>query len=170
MAPEPTQHEGLGVESAALDVAAALRRRGETVAVCETAAGGLISAALLGLPGASAFFIGGAVAYSRASRHGLLDLHAEDVQGLTPMSKEMGAVFAERTRTRLGADWGLAELGIAGPGPSPYGGPSGVALLAVTGPVCIARLLETGHDDRGVNMQAFAAAALMLLAEAVAQA
>jgi nicotinamide mononucleotide (NMN) deamidase PncC len=76
-------------------------------------------------------------------------------------------VFASRCRTRLGAAWGLAELGIAGPTPSPYGGPAGVAVLAVDGPVSRARRLETGHADRAGNMRAFAEALLALLSDAL---
>lgn len=156
---------GEPLDDVAARVAADLARRGETVALCETASGGLASAALLGLPGASAWFVGGAVAYSRASRHALLDLRGDDVTGLRPMSDEMVLVFAERTRERMGATWGVAELGIAGPAPSPYGGPAGVALVAVSGPERLARRVETGSADRAANMRAFARAALELLGD-----
>ena len=153
------------LRQAAERAAHALARRGETVALCETASGGLASAALLAIPGASAWFVGGAVAYSRASRHGLLDLHGDDVMGLRPMSDEMVLAFAERTRDRMGATWGLAELGIAGPAPSPYGGPAGVAVVAASGPERMARRIETGRADREANMGAFATGALELLAD-----
>lgn len=158
---------GADIDALAARVAARLTERGETVALCETAAGGLASAALLSVPGASAFFVGGAVAYSRKSRHALLDLRGADVEGLEPMSEEMGLVFAARTRERMGASWGLAELGIAGPAGSPYGGPAGVALVAVDGPRPLARRVETGSADRLANMRAFAAAMLEVLADAL---
>jgi|AntRauTorckE6833_2_1112554.scaffolds.fasta_scaffold82569_2 PncC family amidohydrolase len=146
-----------------------LTQRGERLAVNETAAGGLISAALLAVPGASAWFRGGAVTYDRDSRRQLLGLDADDVRGLAPMSPEMAAVFADRVRERLDTAWGLAELGIAGPAGSPYGGPAGVAVLAVSGPVARSGRLETGHADREANMQTFADAALELLLDALAE-
>lgn len=158
------------LDGAASDASDLLHAAGQTLGLCETASGGLMSAAMLARPGASRCFVGGAVAYSRASRHALLDLHGEQVRDLAPMSPEMALAFARRTRERLGSDWGVAELGIAGPGPSPYGGPSGVAILAVSGPVDLTRRIETGHDDRAANMRAFAAAGLALLAEALAKA
>lgn len=158
---------GVDLPALAARVGARLVERGETVALCETAAGGLASAALLAVPGASAYFVGGAVAYSRASRHALLDLRGADVEGLRPMSDEMGLVFAERARTRMGAGWGVAELGIAGPAGSPYGGPAGIAIIAVSGPVELARRVETGTNDRAGNMQRFAAAMLEVLEEAL---
>jgi PncC family amidohydrolase len=154
----------------ALRVARRLIERGETVALCETAAGGLASAALLAVPGTSACFVGSALAYSRHSRRILLGLEAKDVAGLEPLSEDVARVFASRCRTRLGAAWGLAELGIAGPTPSPYGGPAGVAVLAVDGPVSRARRLETGHADRAGNMRAFAEALLALLSDALDEA
>lgn len=149
------------------EIARRLADAGHTLALCETATGGLMSAALLAVPGASAWYLGSALAYSRTSRHALLDLHAEDVRGLEPLSDRMVQVFADRVRARLGTDWGLAELGIAGPAPSPYGGPAGVAVLAVTGPVTLFRRIETGSADRAANMQAFADAGLTLLNQAL---
>ncbi|MDZ7825839.1 MAG: CinA family protein [Gammaproteobacteria bacterium] len=148
-------------------IGARLTQRGERLAVNETAAGGLISAALLAVPGASAWFRGSAVTYDRDSRRQLLGLDAQAVRGLAPMSPEMATVFADRTRERLETDWAVAELGIAGPTGSPYGGPAGVAVLAVSGPVVRSGRLETGHADREANMQAFADAALELLFDAL---
>lgn len=148
-------------------IAIRLRATGRTLSLCETAAGGLMSAALLAVPGASTFMIGAAVAYSRGSRRALLGLGAEDVEGLEPMSEAMALAFARRTRARLESDWAIAELGIAGPAPSSYGGPAGVAVLAVSGPIAITRRIETGSTDRFANMQAFASAGLALLLEAI---
>jgi PncC family amidohydrolase len=155
------------LEELARGVAGRLIARGETLALCETASGGLASAALLAVPGTSACFVGGVLAYARRSRRVLLGLEASDVAGLEPSSEAMARVFAARCRTRLAVDWGLAELGIAGPTPSPYGGPAGVAALAVDGPVLRARRVETGHAHRARNMRAFAEALLALLADAL---
>jgi PncC family amidohydrolase len=151
-------------------VARALEARGETLAVCETAAGGRIAAACLERPGASAWFVGGAVAYSRSARRGLLGLDGDAVRGLEPMSEAMILAFARATRERLGSDWAVAELGIAGPSPSPYGGPAGEAVIAVAGPLERATRVRTGTADRAANMAAFAAAALDLVAATVAEA
>ena len=156
---------GESLATAAQRVAQRLVARGETVAVCETAAGGLASAALLAVPGASAWFVAGVSAYGRESRRRLLALDGAAVRGLEPMSDAMAIAFAQRTAEALGADWGLAELGIAGPGPSPYGGPSGVAVVSCAGPVSRAQRVETGHDDRARNMQAFAVGLLGHFAE-----
>ena len=127
---EPAQLRALRIEekirmfgSALTELAERLAERliarGETIALVETTSGGLASAALLAVPGASAYFVGSAVAYSRKSRHALLSLSGSDVAGLEPMSEGMGIAFARRARTRMAADWGLAELGIAGPAGSP---------------------------------------------------
>lgn len=148
-------------------IGARLTQRGERLAVNETAAGGLISAALLAVPGASAWFRGSAVTYDRDSRRQLLGLDAQAVRGLAPMSPEMAAAFADRVGECMGTEWGLAELGIAGPTGSPYGGPAGVAVLAVSGPAARNGRLETGHADREANMQTFADAALELLDAAI---
>lgn len=142
-----------------------LRARGETVAVGESSAGGLVAAALLAQPGASAFFLGGAVVYTRQARAGLVEITAEDMAGLRPSTEAYALLLARRLRERLGATWGLAETGAAGPTGNSYGDAPGHTCFAVSGPVEIARTLETGSGDRWPNMQAFGAAALALLAE-----
>lgn len=147
-----------------------LTSRGETVAVAESSTGGLISAALLAVPGASAWFSGGVVVYTRESRRILLDVQARDVAGLEPVTEPMAAVFARAVRERLGATWGIAELGIAGPTRSRYGHDPGISVIAVDGPRCLGATVATGRDDRGANMHAFTARALALLGEAVARA
>ncbi|MEE4360589.1 MAG: CinA family protein, partial [Pseudomonadales bacterium] len=156
MAPTAPLGAPAGMHASARAIAARLTAAGDTLALCETAAGGLLSAALLAAPGASSFFVGSVIAYSRTSRRTLLDLTAEDVAGLAPMSEAIALVFADRVRARLGTTWGLAELGIAGPAPSPYGGPAGEAVLALSGPVTLARRVQTGRADRDGNMGRFA--------------
>jgi len=144
---------------------ARLRSRGETVAVVETSGGGLIAAALLAQPGASAFFLGGAVVYTAQAREALLGISAQDLAGVRAASEPYARLLARRVRERLGATWGLAETGAAGPTGNRYGDASGHSCFAVSGPVEVVRTLETGSADRFANMQAFAAAALTLLAE-----
>jgi PncC family amidohydrolase len=144
---------------------ARLRSRGETVAVVETSGGGLIAAALLAQPGASAFFLGGVVVYTAQAREALLGISVDDLAGIRPASEPYARLLARRVRERLGATWGLAETGAAGPTGNRYGDASGHSCFAVSGPVEVVRTLETGSADRFANMQAFAAAALTLLAE-----
>lgn len=141
-----------------------LRARGETVAVAESSAGGLIAAALLAQPGASAFFRGGAVVYTRQARDGLTGITSAEMRGMRSASEPYAALLARRMRDRMGATWGLAETGAAGPAGNGYGDAPGHSCLAVSGPADAALTIETGSADRVANMRAFAAAALALLA------
>jgi len=150
----------------ATDVAESLKTRGETIAVAD---GGLISAALLAIPGASAYFQGGGVVYTLEARRQLLGLTNEQVTGLSPVSEEYIALSAAAIRQKLNTTWGLAEIGATGPTATRYGHPPGMCVLAVDGPVQLTRLIETGNDDREANMWAFAEAAFDLLAEAIEQ-
>ena len=142
--------------------------RGETIAVAESSAGGLISAALLSRAGASAYYFGGAVLYTRRSRRLLTTLASDDTVGMRSSSPPYALLLARHQRTRFKASWGLAETGAAGPSGNTYGDPAGHSCLAVDGPVVRERLLRTGSNDRAANMLAFALAALQLLDEALA--
>lgn len=147
---------------------ALLIARNETIVVAESAAGGLINAALLAVPGASACCRGGVVVYTYEIRRALLGISDTDMKGLTPATEAYALLVARRACGRVGADWALAETGAAGPTGSRYGYPAGHASFAVAGLVECSRTLETGNADRVVNMHAFATAALDLLAETVA--
>ena len=151
-------------------IAARLIERRETIAVAEGSAGGLISAALLAVPGASAYFLGGAVVYTAAARTALADIGAADMVGLRPASEPYAALLARRLRERLGATWGLAEAGAAGPAGNRYGDPPGHTCLAIAGPAERVFTLRTGSADRQANMRAFAARALTLMSEALDEA
>ena len=148
-------------------VGASLKARGETVAVAESSAGGLISAALLAVPGASAYFLGGGVIYTGKARMALLGLRREDVAGVRSASEPYALILARTVRENLGAAWGLSETGAAGPTGNGYGDAAGHTCLAVSGPVEMAFTLETGKADRAANMEAFAVRALELLASAL---
>ena len=141
-------------------VAARLKARAETIAVAESAAGGLISAALLAVPGASAYFIGGAVVYTRAARQSLLAITDEAMTGLRSASEPYAALLARTVRARHGATWGLSETGAAGPTGNRYGDAAGHTCIAVDGPRGRVLTLETGSADRLANMEAFARKAL----------
>ena len=144
-----------------------LKARKETVAVAESSAGGLIAAALLAMPGASAYFLGGGVIYTQAARRGLLQVPDDAVKGIRSSTEAYALVKARAIRDRLGATWGLSETGATGPTGNRYGDAAGHACLAIAGPVERAITLETGRDDREANMDAFAKAALELLAAAL---
>lgn len=146
-------------------VAERLRARAQNLAVAESSAGGLISAALLAIPGASDYFIGGAVIYTAQARSGLLGIEPADLGEIRSASEPYAALLAGRLRERLGADWALAESGASGPSGNRYGDAPGHAVFAVGGPVERVQTLETGRDDREENMRVFAAAALTLLTE-----
>lgn len=155
------------LESLGEALAQRLRAAGHTVAVAESSTGGLISASLLAVPGASAWFLAGSVVYTAQSRREILGIRAEDVAGLQPLTEAMAAKFAEVARRQVDANWGLAELGIAGPTGSRYGHPPGISVIAVDGPMRRSAIIETGSADREENMWRFTEAALALLAEAV---
>jgi nicotinamide-nucleotide amidase len=147
-------------------VGQALKDRGETVGVAEGSCGGLVSAALLAVPGASAYYAGGAVIYTlAASRAFLAGSGVEVPPGLRGASEPFATFLARSAVAKLDATWGIGEGGAAGPTGNRYGDPAGHAWLAVAGPVEVTRHVLTGSDDRLANMTAFAAAAIGLLAE-----
>jgi nicotinamide-nucleotide amidase len=147
---------------------ALLKQRRETVAVAESTAGGLISAALLSVPGASAYFLGGAVVYTLQARCAMLDISKEAFAGMAPVSEPLALLLARAARQRFSASWGIAEVGAAGPTGNRRGDPAGKTSVAIVGVVERAITLETGSADRIANMRAFAAAALDLLAQGLA--
>ncbi len=150
-------------------IAARLKARGETIAIAESSTGGLIAAALLALPGASAYFLGGAVAYTRPAKLMLLGLDEAALAQFRPATEPHALVLARGIQTRFGATWGLGETGAAGPTGNRYGDPAGHTCLAVAGAAERAVTLETGSADRLANMYAFAAAGLKLLADTLAR-
>jgi len=148
-------------------VAARLVARKATIAIAESSTGGLIAAALLALPGASAYFVGGAVVYTKGSRAALMGIGDADMQGLRPSTEVYALMLAKRARERMGATWGIAETGAAGPTGNRYGDPAGHTCIAVSGPVERAVSLRTGSADRRANIDAFAKRALELLLESI---
>ncbi len=152
----------------ATELAARLKQRGESVAVAESSTGGLISAALLAVPGASAYFLGGGVIYTRQARRVLLDVSDAAVVGVQSATERYALLLARTVRRRFAATWGLAETGAAGPDGNRYGDAAGHCCLAIAGPMERAITLETGAADRAANMLAFTQAALDLLLEGLA--
>ena len=144
-------------------IGALLKERKETVAVSESSAGGLISAALLAVPGASVYFQGGGIIYTRIAGKELFDITREQVSGLRSSSEPYALFMARTVRAKLAATWGLCETGAAGPTGNGYGDAAGHSCFAVVGPVEKSVTLETGNSDRVANMRAFAKGALELL-------
>jgi nicotinamide-nucleotide amidase len=146
-------------------VAALLKARRQTIAVAESSAGGLITAALLAVPGASAYMIGGAVIYTRQALRGIKGLREEALTGMRASTEAYALFEAKTVRESFGADWGVGETGAAGPTGNKYGDAAGHSCAGVSGSVERSITVETGSTDRVANMYAFAAAALVLLAE-----
>ena len=139
----------------ASSIAELLIERGETVAICETTAGGLVSAALLSIPGASRYYRGAAVTYTGVARAVFTEIDLNDHPGIRSSSEPYAQLIAETIRERLGATWGIGETGAAGPSGNPYGDAAGHTCIAISGPVSHVETLETGSSDREANMWAF---------------
>ena len=145
-----------------------LKERKETIAIAESSSGGLLSAVLLSVPGASAYFLGGAVVYTAKARVLLMDLPRESVAGMRSASEPYAMLLARTARGRFSATWGLGESGAAGPTGNPYGDAAGHTCIALSGPLEHAVTLETGETDRVSNMRAFTEAALKQVLDAIA--
>ena len=146
-----------------LSVGELLKSRKQTIGVSESSAGGLINAALVAVPGASVYYLGGAVVYTGISREKILSVSKDEMRGIRSASEPYAKLAAQRIRERLGATWGLAETGASGPTGNRYGDAPGHACIAVSGPLEAALTIETGSPDREANMQEFARRALELL-------
>jgi PncC family amidohydrolase len=144
-------------------IAAKLKERHETIAIAESSTGGLISASLLAVPGASAYFLGGAVVYTRDARRLLMDIPDDAMKGLRSSSEPYARLLANQVRQRFSTDWGLSETGATGPTGNRYGDAAGHSCMAIAGPEAEVMTLETGSSDRLANMHAFAGTALNLL-------
>jgi PncC family amidohydrolase len=160
--PEEPDMQFAELMSRAERIAPLLKERRETVVVAESSTGGLISAALLGVGGASSYFLGGAVVYTQTARRSLLDIQDPAMVGLRASTEAYALLLARTARTRFGATWAVAETGATGPTGNRYGDAAGHSCIAVVGAGERAITLETGSSDRVANMQAFAAAALDL--------
>jgi len=152
------------------EIAALLKARGETIAVAESSAGGLISAALLAVPGASAYYLGGAVVYTKQARRALVGISDEEMRGLRSSTEPYARLLAEKVRAAHSASWGLAETGAAGPSGNRYGDAAGHACIALSGPREVSFTIETASSDREANMRVFTARALQALRDALASA
>jgi len=151
-------------------VGALLTERRQTLAIAESSAGGLINAALVAVPGASAYYLGGCIVYTATGREVLAGVAPADMKGMRSASEPYAQFLARRTRERLGTTWALSETGASGPSGNRYGDRPGHACIAVAGPVEAVITLETGSADREANMWAFAARAIELLEQCLRKA
>ena len=155
------------LSSMAESVGALLKERGETVAVSESSCAGLISASLVAIPGASAYYVGGAVIYTRVSQRGLLGVPDEAMEGMRASTEAYARLNARKIRESLATTWALSETGASGPTGNRYGDAAGHACIAVAGPVDRSITVETADEDREANMWAFTEKALELLERCV---
>src|ERR1700716_761768 len=145
------------------NIAAKLIERRHTIAVAESSTGGLISAALLAVPGASAYFLGGGVIYTRDARRILMDIPDAAMKGIRSASEPYAQLLASQIRQRFSTDWGLSETGATGPTGNRYGDVAGHSCIGIAGLDPSAMTLETGSADRLANMHVFASTALNFL-------
>ncbi|MBC8339744.1 MAG: CinA family protein [Rhodospirillales bacterium] len=146
-----------------------LKTRADTVAVAESSAGGLISAALLAVPGASAYFLGGGVIYTHSARLGLLGLPKEAIT-MRAATEEYALIVARAIRERLGSTWGFSETGASGPTGNRYGDAPGHSCFAMVGPLERSMTLETGLSDREENMWRFTGESLSFMESVLSEA
>ena len=153
--------------SMAASVGALLKETEQTLAVTESSCGGLLSACLVSIPGASAYYRGGAVVYTRFAQKGLLQVPDSAMTGIRASSEPYALLNARTVQESLDTTWALSETGASGPTGNSYGDSAGHACIAVTGPVERVITLETGDDNREANMWVFAKAAFDLLEQCV---
>ncbi|MCH7787340.1 MAG: CinA family protein [Chloroflexi bacterium] len=153
------------LNSLAASVGELLKQYQQTIAVSESSCGGLLSASLVAVPGASAYYVGGAVVYTRVAQKGLLGVPDDAMTDIRASSEPYAMLNAHAVRKLHGTTWGLSETGASGPTGNRYGDDAGHACIAVTGPVERVITMETGESDREANMRAFTSAALRLLEE-----
>jgi PncC family amidohydrolase len=151
-------------------VGALLKERQQTLSVSESSCGGLLSACLVSIPGASAYYVGGSVVYTRVAQKGLLQVPDSAMANLRASTEEYARLNARTIKEALGTTWALSETGASGPTGNRYGDAAGHACIAVAGPVERAITVETGDNDREANMWAFARAAFDLLEQCMREA
>ena len=140
-----------------------LKESNQTIGIAESSSGGLISAHLLAIPGASRYFIGGSVIYTRVAQKGLLKVTDGQMDGLRASTEEYASLNAKTIKETLETTWGLSETGATGPSGNRYGDSAGHSCVGVSGPVSRAMTIETGVGEREQNMLSFTKEALGFL-------
>ena len=133
------------------DLVSALLARRATLATAESLTGGLVGAALTGVPGVSAVFRGGVVVYATELKASLCGVPAELLDRVGPVHADTAAAMASGVRERLVATYGLATTGVAGPDPQD-GHPAGEVYVAAAGPGDVrVRPLRLTGDRAGIR-------------------
>jgi nicotinamide-nucleotide amidase len=150
-APPQPGHPAGQAEPAGLlarQVIALLRDRGQTVAVAESLTGGLLGAAITGIPGASEVFLGGVIAYATGVKASLLAVPEGLLAARGAVDPDVAAAMAAGVRLRLGASVGAATTGVAGPDPADGQVPGTVHIAVAAGGAPVTRALKlTGSRD-----------------------
>lgn len=141
-------------------IADALLGRRQTLATAESCTGGMVGAALTRLPGSSAWYAGGVVAYSNALKTSLLGVPPELLNAHGAVSAETARAMAEGARRRCGTDWAVSLTGIAGPGGGSPDKPVGLVFMAVAGPAETPTFEHRFHGSREQIRQDATAASL----------
>ena len=145
----------------------ALTERGQTIGTAESLTGGRLCAALVDVPGTSAVVRGAVVAYASEVKTGLLGVDPSIIDQHGAVSAETARAMAKQARTMLGADWGIATTGVAGPDPAEGRAP-GTAYAAVAGPERVVDRCLVIDGDRDAVRAGTVRAALALALEEVA--
>lgn len=150
-------------------LASHLKSSSQTLALAETATGGLLSSSLLSVPGASAIYRGGLTLYTLESRIKYAGWTQGDIDNYKGPTTGIVAGLGKKVREDLGSTWVLAESGTAGPtGGSTRNRTPGYVALAVVGEEGVwTREVETGSKDRVENMLRFAEEGIKFLLEVV---
>ena len=144
-----------------------LTQRRQTLATAESCTGGSIAARFTAMPGASAYFLCGVVAYSNESKNNLLGVDPETIASRGAVSEEVARQMAEGARRITGADYAVATTGIAGPAGGTEQKPVGTVWMAVAGPHRTVTLLKQCGTDRGQVIDRASAFALALLRDEI---
>jgi nicotinamide-nucleotide amidase len=141
-----------GVDGETLEsvAGALLRRRGMTLAIGESCTGGAVAAAIASVPGASAYFRGGVVAYANEAKCRLLDVAPDLIDRYGAVSEEVAGAMAVGAQASLRADVGISVTGIAGPDGGTPEKPVGLVYIGLAlpdGSVSIRRLDWPGSRD-----------------------
>lgn len=146
-------HNVVGFETASMQelVHGILTERKQTLATAESCTGGTIAARFTALPGASAYFRCGVVAYSNEAKADILGVRAEDIARYGAVSEQVARQMAEGARRVAGADYAIATTGIAGPTGGTDEKPVGTVWIAVATPErTVAQLRQCGSDRRQI--------------------
>jgi nicotinamide-nucleotide amidase len=151
----------------AVDVVGRLQTSGRTVATAESITGGLVGAALTAVPGASSTYRGGIVAYATEVKASVLGVDPDLLEQAGAVDARVCEQMAEGTRQRIGATFGLATTGVAGPEPQDGKG-VGTVFVAVAGPRGVVHRRLQLNGGRAAIRTATVDAVLSLLQEQLA--